>query len=272
MYINPVLVNICTYTLHLMKYIKNINSWINYNPPRALTIKGWRTFDKDFQEHAPIRYWYKHTLKRAIVYPIKWKYEAICDWFRYRTYDRYHVITTGLEPGYCGIDKQILYSNFNMLKDFVEISKASQEYRWTGIYEKEASWCEKHVPFYYVLYPFRRADLGIKTLVWETTLDDPTLPELEQSPTQAVYAREIMSLYTWWTTTRPARKEIEFSHYDDQGLGMLGSLDDDFNKDAEDYKKHVDSMQAYNNQEDLWEKEDDEMLIRLIKIRNVLWT
>lgn len=244
---------------------------MDYNPPGAMTSKGWRLFEKEFKEVAPIRYWYKHDFRKAVIYPIKWKYQAISSWIRYRTYDKYHVLKTGLEPRYYEIETLMLHVNFNMLKDFVEVEQAIHSY-WCSDEAKNASWCERHMPFYRFFYPFRRPDLGLKHLDWASTLDNPTLPAFEQSPAQAVAARETKALYLWWVNDRPARKEIEYHPYDEQGLGMLGSLDDDFNRDAEDYKKHVESMEARTVQEEAWNQEDEDMLIRLIKIRRSLWT
>lgn len=243
---------------------------MHYNPPGAMSWRGWRLFKEEFKEQAPIRYWFDNEFDK-FTNPIKWKYESICDWIRYRTYDVYHNIDTGLDPGYYGIDKLMLHTNFNMLKDFVEVEQAWTSYSWAneGIL---ASWCEKHMPFYRMFYKFRRPDLGIKHLTWAATLDDPTLPINEQCPSQAVYARELLILYKWWTETRPGRKEIEHVDYDDQGLGTLACFDEDFDKTAADYILHTKYMDAANKQEEAWNAEDDDMLVRLIRIRRSMWT
>jgi len=252
--------------------VRRFRSWMSYNPPGALTSKGWRLFDQEFEKLAPIRYWSKNVFRLSVIEPIKWKYEKISDWIRYRTYDSYHVVDTGLEPQYYGLDTRILHVNFNMLKDFVEVDQALHTYWWSAEFTEQATWCEKHMPFYRNFFPFRRPDLGIKHLDWAITLDDPTLPLHEQCPSQAESARETKLLYKWWTEDRPARKEIDHVPYDDQGLGILSALDEDFDHDAEDYKQHVESMDARSKQEADWHEEDDQMLIRLIKLRRSLWT
>ena len=254
----------------IKKLVKRFKYWLNYNPPGALTSKGWRLFEKEFKEKAPIRYWLKHNFRNALL-PLKWKYEEISDWIRYRTYARYHVVETGLEPNYYDLETRMLHANFNMLKDFVEIEQAQRLYWYSDEYKEKASWCEKHLPFYYKFYPFRRPDLGIKNLDWEATLDDPTLPYYDQSPSQAQAAREIKALYIWWVKDRPARTEIDYISYNDQGLGILSSLDDDFDREAEDFKNHVKSLEDQTKQEEEWHDEDEKMFIRLIKIRRSLW-
>jgi len=204
--------------------------------------------------------------------PVKWKYDKIHDWVRYRTYDKYHIIDTGLTPSYYDATTQMLHVNFNILKEFVEVEQAWSKYHWSGEYRETASWWEKHVPFYRRIYTFRRPDLGIEHFEWAATLDDPSLPPHERSDQQASDAREVLALYKWWTETRPARKEFEHPEFDHQGMGVLGSLDEDFNRNAEDYKRYLESIDRSSTLEEDWNKEDEEMLIRLIKIRRSLWT
>lgn len=249
------------------KQYKRFKYWMNYNPPGALSSKGWRLFDKEFKEVAPIRHYIKTNFKKTFIWPIKWKYEEITNWIRYRTYDQYHILKTGLAPDYYDVDTQMLHVNFNMLKEFVEVEQA-----WRAHWSEHLSWCEKYMPLYYTFYPFRRPDLGIKHYEWAATLDDPALPMHERCDHQAVAAREILSLYYWWINERPARKEIKYVNYNEQGLGFLGCFDDDFDSNAPDYIAHRKSMDDATKQEEAWKNQDTEMLIRLIKVRQSLWT
>lgn len=251
--------------------IRKFKHWFKFQPPGSMTSKGWRLFEKEFSEKAPIRYWFKTKFRRNIVLPMIWKYEAIDQWIRHRTYDKYHIVKTGLKPGYYDIDTLMLHSNFNMLKDFVEVEQAIHTYWWSDEC-KNASWFEKHMPFYRTFYPFRRPELGIKHLEWAATLDDPSLPVHERCDSQAVFARETLSLYRWWVNERPAREKEKYVEYNDQGLGSLGCFDDDFDREADDYKDHVKSMTSRQNKEEEWQQEDDDMLVRLVKVRRGLWT
>lgn len=255
----------------MAKIFKKLKSWANYNPPGALSAKGWRLFNNEFKEKARIRFWFKNEFKHLITLPIKWKYESIMRWIRYRTYDRYHIIKTGLPPGYYEIDTLMLNVNFNMLKDFVEVEQAIR-YFWTSDAFIHRSWAEKYVPFYYKFYPFRRPDLGIAYFNWAATLDDVALPVHERCDAQAAAAKEVLILYKWWVEDRPARVPEKRGEYDDQGFGILGCFDDDFNKEAEDYKIYIETMNRQVDQEKLWIQEDDDMLVRLIRVRQSLWT
>ena len=57
-------------------------------------------------------------------------YDNVKYWIKYRTTDKYHVVKTGLKPGYYECDTRILHVNFNMLKDFVEVESAWTYYIW----------------------------------------------------------------------------------------------------------------------------------------------
>ena len=255
-----------SHMLNLKKLYRRYTHWMAFNPPGALTSEGWSSFDNEFHMKAPIRYWFHRDFKKIFVYPIKWKYEAIYHWIRYRTTDRYHVIKTGLPPGYVEADRVMLNVNFNLLKNFVEIQKAARQY-WQE--EVEKTWCEKHMPFYRLFYPFRRPDLGIKYLEWESTLDDPSLPPHEQSIRQAEQAREILALYKWWTIERTGRITVEVRRpVVDKPMDLLSPK----MKLSPEYKRYRADMSKYHKQEEKWEKEDDKMLLRLIKIRKGLWS
>ena len=258
--------------LKKLKRIKlRIKLWFDYNPPGSLSSKGWRLFDQEFREKAPIRYWIMHDLRNATIQPLKFKYRSISEWIRYRTTRRYHVVDTGLPPGYYDVDNRILNANFNLLKNFVECEQARQRYHWSDDGIKVSPWYTK-LPLYWTFVEFRRPDLGIKHFEWAATLDDPALPPHERSDKQAEDAREILALYYWWVRDRPARKVVEYKDYNDQGLGILGAFDADFDRNAPDYKEYQASVEKSVNQEEQWNEEDTAMLIRLMKIRRGLWT
>ncbi len=259
----------------IRRIINKIDAWLDYNPPGALSSKGWRLFKKEFRKNAPIRFWIKNDFRHAVILPIKWKKEAIKDWIRYRTYDRYHVIKTGLKPDYYGVEQQMLHVNFNLLKDFVEVEQAWQHWCWSDERKADKSIYHRRWPFaFFFRHNFRRPDLGIKHFEWAATLDDPALPPHDRCDHQAVAAREIMALYNWWVTERPARKEIDVPGYGSQGLDddLLACFDDDFDRDSEDYKAHTAAMEKQNKLEEEWLEEDETMLIRLVKVRQSLWT
>ena len=105
-----------------------------------------------------------------------------------------------------------------------------------------------------------------------TAEDDPDYGALTP---QAHNAAEILALYTWWTEQRPRRVEpMEASGWSayceskrQAGGSVLDILDDD------DHKVDTTSMHDKMNElDEAYEREDEEMMIRLIKIRQSLWT
>jgi hypothetical protein len=253
----------------IKKIYQKFDSWMDYNPPGALSAKGWRLFDKEFRENAPIRYWLRNNFRDSVIYPIKRTTGRIQDFFSYNIFNRYHVVNTGLKPGYYGVDIRILNVNFNILKDFVEC-----ELGWSRhFYDEKDPWYTKLlIVRMYHRSTFRSPKHGLEYLDWASTLDDPNLPPYERCDHQAVAARETRELYDWWVNKRPARKTAKIPEYSDQGLDMWGCIDEDFDNNAPDYVQAKVVMAEQTNQESKWVEEDDEMLIRLIKIRQSLWT
>lgn len=255
----------------IKKIFNKTNHWLGYSPPGSLTSKGWRLFKQEFKEHAPIRFWIHYTFP-SYYRPIKWTYDDVTWWIRYRTTNVYHKVNTGLPPGYAELDNKMLFTNFTMLKRFVECEIAYKQ-SWSDDEYKHRTRYTKYIPFYKYFKPFCEPALGIKHLDWEATLDDPSLPPYEQSPQQATAARETKLLYIWWTQTRPARKEAgPGPEYSDQGLGLFAILDNDFDKNAPDYVEHAQHWKLNEELREKWDTEDDEMLVRLINHRRSLWS
>lgn len=246
---------------------------MSYAPPSALTGKGWNYFDREFKQNAPIRYYLDRTFPRKFIYPVKWKIAAIRAWFRYRIIDVYHTLKTGLEPGYYLPGTQMLHVNFNLLKDFVEVEVSYNSLAWNETHK--STWCEKHMPFYRAFRPFRNPQPGIEHLEWASTLDDPALPPLEQSVRQAQNAREVLFLYRWWVIDRPARQEIPHLRRrnadDDSIFSMFDTEDDDEDQKTFNLAR-FENMEARSKQTEEWAVEDTEMLVRLMKVRDGMWT
>jgi len=159
---------------------------MGYNPPGALSSRGWRLFRKEYKKKAPIRFWISNDLRRKTTLPLRWKYEAIRDWIRYRTYDRYHIVKTELKPAYYDKRTIMLHVNFDMLKDFVEGELAWRDWCFDEN-RRKLTILERILPLN-KRWSFKDPARGIKHLQWESTLDDPALPPHEQSPAQAVAA------------------------------------------------------------------------------------
>ena len=91
--------------------------------PDAETSQGWNAWNKKAQEKK-IRWFFADTLPMKISTSIIWPFERAKNWVRYRTTTKYHVLNLDHEPGYLEPACRILYSNFTILRKFVEGEKA----------------------------------------------------------------------------------------------------------------------------------------------------
>jgi len=119
-------------------------------------------------------------------------------------------------------------------------------------------------------------------LTWASTLtNEEFLEEGEKhkaEPTyQAIAAKEIIELYTWWTTTYRNRPDpYEASGWtaacEAQRAANGGRLSFSEPKDPELKKASDKAHKLLQKIEKAYEAEDEAMMIRLIKIRQSLWT
>lgn len=163
-------------------------------------------------------------------------------------------------------DDRMLFSNFQLLVDYVEIECANM-YR---ICSKKAPFdtCRQKaeslidlIPFVgKLLPPSRNALQGLFYLKWELSLKD-------DSPSQAAAAKEILALYKFWVHTRPERRDpwdIPAKVRDKEPFGPDGTF-----KISPKYSK---ALRKADQLESKYNREDTKMLTRLMKIRNCMWT
>lgn len=257
---------------------RSIIDKLRIDKPLALQWHEWEEWEARMRAERPFAYWLNETvpdflkdIKKGIISLINDARYAI----RVRVFDRYHVIHTRLKPGYHDCDERMLHGMFNLLVDYVEVEKA-----WMHVvFDKEERRKRKH-PWWSLGWTrfksFRDPDAGLAHLRWESSLDDPNLPANERSPSQAASAREILELYQWWKGIRPWRPDpmdaSGWSDYCDQkrksGRHMLDMRHDT----PEDAALSREILDLNHDIEEEQHREDEEMLMRLIKIRRSLWT
>jgi hypothetical protein len=178
---------------------------------------------------------------------------------------------------------------FNELVEFVEVETA-----WSNVAWDKESRKKYNAPFYawgwFRWRTWRSAEAGIEHLKWAMTLTNEEWLEEdnkhEAGPTgQATAAKEIFELYTWWKEVYPNRKDphdlsgwtvwcdrrrekLKDEDEDTRWRAMLGGEDETTDEQAET-RRILDLLREIEKQQD---DEDTEMMIRLIKVRNHLWT
>jgi len=222
--------------------------WIRGSPkPAALEWDAWENWHENAKKKHPIRYWiaeeFLDKLQNLVNFPLDLVY-TVRVYIRNRFIDQTHVLKTGLKPGqYYDLDHRILYGLFNELVDLVEI-----EYAHLSKWDKEKK---------YKFVRGRCVEAGMDYLKWACDLRydinygvDKSYKHYGKLTHQAVAARKVSKLYHWWKnrSNRPDPHDL-------------------FNKkkDGEKYFLKIDQMEKD------YYKEDNNMLIQLIKIRNSLW-
>jgi len=262
--------------------------WLRGTPKGgAKTSDGWHDWEVEARRYHPVRYWIAEEALDAIQNFIWWPVDRIYDvkyYINNRFVTRTHSLTAhvrDIRPGtWCDVGNRFLPCLFNELVDFIEIETAWSHIAW----DKEAR--EKYkAPFWAAGWfrwrTWRCPQAGLDHLDWAMTLtDEEFLEEGEKhkaGPTgQAIRAKELKELYIWWTTVYPNRPDPHdasgWSAYCE--LKRLQNNGDLFgSKDTPELKKASElALEELRRIEEEYDKEDTEMMIRLIKARDSLWT
>ena len=263
--------------------------WVRGTPKLiAGTSEEWDEWNNDTKRYNPIRYWIAEEALDAIQGFFLYIPERLND-VRYYINNRWvsksHALTAhprDIRPGsWSDVGNRFLPCLFNELVNFVEIEQAWHYVMWNDEERKKFD-----VPWWRSGWlrwrTWRSPEAGMAYLTWASTLtNEEFLDEGEKhlaEPTyQANAAKEIIELYTWWTTTyrnRPDPYEVSgWSAYCElsrlQNDGRLSFSSDKTPELAEMSKTALDKLQEI---EAAYEAEDEAMMIRLIKIRQSLWT
>ena len=268
--------------------------------PAAMTSADWRRWRKQCENKSPFIHWLTNTALDNIQDFFCWPKDKLWDLrcaVNAKYFDKYYSLNTKLNPWqYHEVDTRILYGLFETLVDFVEIEKAWMMVIW-GQEENQKKfgykWYEMNGWTSWFASEKRHPEAGLAHLEWEMSLirDDSWYGENEEAIAeakekgeygtltgQALAAKEQYELYNWWKNIRPNRPDphdasgysVYFAKLEAKHDGdFLAGLDDQDSELAEEGRK---CSLSCHEIEEAYEKEDEEMLIRLIKIRRSLWT
>jgi len=246
------------------------------------TGKEWSEWEKAAKAKYPIRWWLAEEGLDYIQNVWCWIPERI-DNVRYYINNRFITRTHCLSAHprdihrgtWCDVGNRFLPCLFNELVEFVEIEQAWHHCLWD-----EAARKKYNYPWWRRWYrQWRCPEAGIEHLKWAMTLTNKDFIEEGQTPEptyQAKAAREILELYTWWKEVYPNRPDVHdasgWTAYcnmrREKGYHLL-DMEDKTSEEAEMCRTALDKSRELEAQ---YDKEDEEMMIRLIKVRQSLWT
>jgi hypothetical protein len=167
--------------------------------------------------------------------------------------------------------------------DFVDIESAWSHIAWGSAEDKAKYKAPFWASGWFRWRTWRCPQAGLDHLDWAMTLTNtdwckPEDPNYGKPTDQALRAKELKELYLWWTVTYRNRPDP----YDASGWteyceasrlangGKLSWMSAD--KTPELKKQSDKAHKLLRKIEEAYEKEDEAMMIRLIKARNSLWT
>jgi len=266
--------------------------WVRGTPKLgAGTSEQWDEWNRKAQGYSKLRYWLAEEgldYVSNVVYFIPDTIYAIKYYINNRWVSRTHSLTAhprDIKPGsWCDVGNRFLPCLFNELVDFVEIELAWWHIAWADPAEKT----KYNAPFWasgwFRWRTWRCPQAGLDNLDWQRKLvwnEDELLdkddPRYGKPTYQAIKAQEILDLYIWWTTVRPARLDAydasgwtEYCEKSREANG--GKLSWSGDKSPELKKMSTKAHKLLQKIEAAYEAEDEAMMIRLIKVRHGLWT
>lgn len=260
------------------------------NKPRAATWEDWETWHDDAKKTHPFRYWLADEGLDYIQDFITWPTRKLHD-IKYHINNRWvtrtHSLTASsvdIKPGqWQDVGNRFLPCLFNELQNYVEVELAWWQIAWGGKEDRARYSAPFYATGWFRWRTWRCPQAGIDNLVWQSSLkfddewtskDDPNYGK----PTpQAVNAQEILDLYNWWIQVYRKRKDP----YEVSGLSALydaeaeengGRLSITERQNSPFKKQKVAARKILEKIERDRDREDTQMMIRLIKIRDSLWT
>ena len=263
--------------------------WIRGTPKLECgTSENWQDWRKTSRAQHPIRYWIAEEALERIQDFVNWpmdKVRAARYYINNRFISRSHALTAhpqDIKPGdWHDVGDRFLPCLFNELVDFVEVEQAWHYVMWSeeDMKKYRPAWYRR----WFNIRGWRSREAGLAYLDWASSLVmddtwgfDPSHKDYRKPTAQAEAAKEIKALYLWWTEIYRNRPDL----YDVSGWSEICdkiSAENDGTPfgdtvDPELKKAKDRAYKLLNKIEKQYEKEENEMLMRLIKIRRHLWT
>ena len=262
------------------------------NSLKCGTAEEWDDWEDAAKKKSAWRYWLADEGLRSVENFIKFipnKIHSAKYYVNNRWVTKTHALTAhprDIKRGqWRDVGDRFLPCLFNELQDFVEEELAWWHLAWNSEDRKKYN-----APWYrfgwWTIRVWRCPQAGLDNLEWQRKLvyekeevGDRT--DLIGKPTpQAIKAQEILDLYNWWTQVYRNRPDpMDASGWSEYCDRMREESDGDGFRSifrqpkSKELKKFGDkALKLCHKIEQQYEKEDEQMMIRLIKVRHGLWT
>lgn len=256
--------------------------------PNSLTLDEWDDWKIEAEKKHPYRYWLAEEgldiMQKVVMFIPDTLYSI-----KYNLANRFvtktHTLTSNLKRGnWHEFDTRLLHCLFDELVNFVEVEIAASNFRWDPETRKKFK-----APFWsygwFRSRSYRNVEAAMDYLNWARVLKydeswgaNPGDEKYGQLTDQAKGAQEILELYVWWTLGRPLRKdphdESGWSEYCDRKRSDNDNLvwkgwESRTQEEKDEANEILNKLRLL---EDKYDDEDEEMMIRLIKVRKYIWT
>jgi len=186
--------------------------------------------------------------------------------YRYKLFP-FTDVKMDIDHNYMDTRDRLLYSLMQCVVDYVEVENAMMYLFCFSDAKKELSLKDKI--FYYLPLPFRSAKLGMKYLEEEIKTDDV-------NDFQRIRAEVTLEVYKWWKLIRPYRQD-PYTAFDEPLVTPIinkVNLDLPFTEVSyteEESKLLNEHYSKINELETKYDKEDNEMMHKIINIRLSMW-
>ena len=265
--------------------------WLRGTPKLKMgTSEEWGQWYDEAKRYNPIRYWLAEEgldYLQKFVYFIPDQIYATKYYINNRWITKTHALTahpSDIPRGeWRDVGWRFLPCLFNELRDYVEVELA-----WWHIAWEDREVRKKYNPPFWATGWFRWRtwrcpQAGLDNLDWQMSLTNDHLdddhPDRHKLTPQAQNAKEILALYKWWTEVYPNRPDphdasgwSDYCHRmrEEQGDGVRWIGVESKNPETRELGEK--SLKLTTEIEQQYEQENEDMMIRLIKIRNSLWT
>lgn len=254
--------------------------------PKCETGEGWYSWRKMAKEKSPFRYWLAEEFLNDVqdfVNYVPDKINNVRYYLNNRFHTKTHALTSNMKKGqWHEFDERILHCLFDEFVNFIEVEKAWDHCAWS-----EDARNKYAVPLYRRKWwlrwfnEWRCPEAALDHLRWEMSLTNEDYthwldPDWGKPTHQALCATEQYELYNWWKNIRPLRQDpydisgwTEYCDKREKGDGWEYIFQHKSEEDRKESRRILDLLRKI---EESYDKEDEEMLTRLIAIRKGLWT